>query len=399
MNVLVINCGSSSIKYQLLDMGSSPKLLAKGLVEKIGLPSGIFTHKPEGKEKYSVERSITDHGTGISLILKYLTDEKYGVIRSLSEIKAVGHRVAHGGEYFSSSVIVNEEVKEKIRACCELAPLHNPANLKGIETMESLMPETPQIATFDTSFHQTIPARAFIYGIPYKYYTDYKIRRYGFHGTSHRFVAEKACNLLGCKIEDKKIITCHLGNGASITAIDRGKSVDTSMGFTPVSGLLMGTRAGDLDLGALLYIAEKEGFDLRGVNNLINNQSGVLGISGVSSDLRDIRVAIEKGNKQAALSMEVYAYTIKKFIGSYAAALNGLDMLIFTGGIGENDWEIRESVCRDMEFFGISFDAKTNRGIRGKDIVLSRPDSRTTVVTVTTDEEMVIATDTMNLVK
>ena len=380
-------------------MGSSPKLLAKGLVEKIGLPSGIFTHKPERKEKYSVERSITDHGTGISLILKYLTDEKYGVIRSLSEIKAVGHRVAHGGEYFSSSVIVNEEVKEKIRACCELAPLHNPANLKGIETMESLMPETPQIATFDTSFHQTIPARAFIYGIPYKYYTDYKIRRYGFHGTSHRFVAEKACNLLGCKIEDKKIITCHLGNGASITAIDRGKSVDTSMGFTPVSGLLMGTRAGGLDLGALLYIAEKEGLDLRGVNNLINNQSGVLGISGVSSDLRDIRVAIEKGNKQAALSMEVYAYTIKKFIGSYAAALNGLDMLIFTGGIGENDWEIRESVCRDMEFFGISFDAKTNRGIRGKDIVLSRPDSRTTVVTVTTDEEMVIATDTMNLVK
>lgn len=301
MNVLVLNCGSSSIKYQLLNMDAVPVVLAKGIVEKIGLTYGSFTYKPEGKDKVVAEQPIMDHSVGMDLILKALVHPDHGVLKSLNEIDAVGHRVAHGGEYFSESVKIDDEAKAKIKALGEIAPLHNPANLKGIETMEKLLPSVPQVAVFDTSFHQTLPKKAFIYGIPYEYYEEYGVRRYGFHGTSHKFVAEKACRILGWDITEKKIITCHLGNGASITAIDKGKSVDTSMGFTPVAGLVMGTRAGDLDLGALLYICEKEGLDLPKANNLINKKSGVQGISGVSSDFRELQAAMGKRQRKSGL--------------------------------------------------------------------------------------------------
>ena len=399
MNILVLNCGSSSIKYQLLDMKGEPALLAKGLVEKIGLPEGNFTHKPAGKDNYSVTRPIPDHTAGIDLILKALVDERHGVISALTEIKAVGHRVAHGGEYFAHSVRVDEEAKRKIAACCELAPLHNPANLKGIETMERLLPGVPQVAVFDTSFHQTLPREAFMYALPYECYEKYRVRRYGFHGTSHKFVAEKACRILGWNIEEKKIITCHLGNGSSITAIRHGKSVDTSMGFTPNAGVIMGTRTGDIDLGALLYVCEKEGMSTAQANDLINKRSGLQGVSGVSSDCRDLQAAAREGNSRARLALDMLAYDVKKFIGSYAAVLNGVDLIVFTGGIGENDDEVRKQVCGDMEYMGVRFDAEVNKGLRGKDQILSTPDSKVTVMSITTDEELVIATDTMNLVK
>lgn len=397
MNVLVLNCGSSSIKYQLLNMGTEAVVLAKGIVEKIGLPYGSFTYKPEGKDKVVIEQPIADHGVGMDLILKALVDSNHGVLKSLNEINAVGHRVAHGGEYFSESVKVDEKAKEKIKALGEFAPLHNPANLKGIETMEQLLPSVPQIAVFDTSFHQTLPKKAFIYGIPYDYYENYGVRRYGFHGTSHQFVAEKACKLLGWDIKEKKIITCHLGNGASITAINGGKSVDTSMGFTPVAGLVMGTRAGDLDLGALLYICEKEGFDWKQANTFINKQSGVQGISGVSSDFRELWTAEENGNEKAKLALDVFVYNVKKYIGAYAAVLNGVDLIIFTGGIGENDQPVRREVCKDMEYLGVKMDDKVNMSTRGKDVILSTADSRTKVMCITTDEELVIAMDTVRL--
>lgn len=397
MNVLVLNCGSSSIKYQLLNMGTEAVVLAKGIVEKIGLPYGSFTYKPEGKDKVVIEQPIADHGVGMDLILKALVDPNHGVLKSLNEINAVGHRVAHGGEYFSESVKVDEKAKEKIKALGEFAPLHNPANLKGIETMEQLLPSVPQIAVFDTSFHQTLPKKAFIYGIPYDYYENYGVRRYGFHGTSHQFVAEKACKLLGWDIKEKKIITCHLGNGASITAINGGKSVDTSMGFTPVAGLVMGTRAGDLDLGALLYICEKEGFDWKQANTFINKQSGVQGISGVSSDFRELWTAEENGNEKAKLALDVFVYNVKKYIGAYAAALNGVDLIIFTGGIGENDQPVRREVCKDMEYLGVKMDDKVNMSTRGKDVILSTADSRTKVMCITTDEELVIAMETVRL--
>lgn len=399
MNVLVLNCGSSSIKYQLLNMEGKSILLAKGIVEKIGLPSGNFIHKPEGKVRLSTEQPIPDHTIGMDLILKALVDPTYGVISSLKEINAVGHRVAHGGEFFSKSVLINEDVKTKIKACCELAPLHNPANLKGIETMERLLPSIPQVAAFDTSFHQTLPREAYIYGIPYKYYKNYAVRRYGFHGTSHKFVAEKACKALGWNPEEKKIITCHLGNGASITAIRNGKSVDTSMGFTPVAGLVMGTRAGDLDLGALLYICEKEGYSLEQANTFINKQSGILGISGISSDFREIRAAAAEGSDRAYLALDVFNYTIKKYIGAYAAVLNGIDLLVFTGGIGENDHEVRHNVCKDLQYLGIDFDEQMNDGAQGVDQIISKEGSKTKVMVITTDEELVIATDTKELIK
>ncbi len=399
MNVLVLNCGSSSIKYQLLNMDTEATLLAKGIVEKIGLACGSFTYKPEGKEKSVIEQPIPDHSAGMDLILKALVDPRNGVLGSLAEINAVGHRVAHGGEYFSESVRVTPDAKEKIRALSEIAPLHNPANLKGIETMERLLPSVPQVAVFDTSFHQTLPEKAYVYGIPYEYYEKYGVRRYGFHGTSHKFVAEKACHLLGWNIAEKKIITCHLGNGASITAIQGGKSVDTSMGFTPVAGLVMGTRAGDLDLGALLYVCEKEGYDLAQANTFINKQSGVQGISGVSSDFRELWSAVEAGNKRAGLALDVFSYNVKKYIGAYAAALNGVDLVIFTGGIGENDQPIREAVCEDMDFFGIRIDKQLNASIKGKDTVISTADSRTKVMVISTDEELVIAMDTVRLSK
>lgn len=397
MNVLVLNCGSSSIKYQLLNMDAQPVLLAKGIVEKIGLTYGSFTYKPEGKDKVVIEQPIADHSVGMDLILKALVDTHHGVLKSLNEINAVGHRVAHGGEYFSESVRVDEEAKAKIRVLGDIAPLHNPANLKGIETMEQLLPAVPQVAVFDTSFHQTLPKKAFLYGIPYEYYEKYGIRRYGFHGTSHKFVAEKACRLLNWNIEEKKIITCHLGNGASITAINNGKSVDTSMGFTPVAGVVMGTRAGDLDLGALLYICQKEGLDYEEANTLINKKSGVQGISGVSSDFRELTAAAETGNERAQLAKEVFNYTVKKYIGAYAAILDGVDLIIFTGGIGENDHEVREEVCKNFNYLGIKMDSDKNAVTRGKDETISTPDSKTKVMVITTDEELVIAMDTVKL--
>lgn len=398
MNILVLNCGSSSIKYQLLNMAKEPVLLAKGLVEKIGLPMGNFSHKPEGKDKLMTEQPIEDHTVGMDLILKALTDPQYGVIRSLNEINAVGHRIAHGGEYFSQSVLISADVKEKIRACSEIAPLHNPAHLKGIETMERLLPEVPQVAVFDTSFHQTLPPKAFIYGIPYEFYKEYGVRKYGFHGTSHKFVAEKACQILGWDITEKKIITCHLGNGASITAIDKGKSVDTSMGFTPVAGLVMGTRCGDLDTGALLYICDKKELTTVEAIKLTNKQSGVFGISGVSSDFRELDAAIAQGNERAQLALDVFTYNVKKYIGAYVAVLNGVDLIIFTGGIGENNVTVRRDICNGLSYLGMEFDEKANQESRGIDQIISAPGSKTLLMTVTTDEELVIATDTLKLI-
>lgn len=397
MNVLVLNCGSSSIKYQLLNMEAQPIVLAKGIVEKIGLTYGSFIYKQEGKEKIVIEQPIPDHGVGMDLILKSLVDENHGVLKSLNDINAVGHRVAHGGEYFSESVLVTEDTKAKIKILGEIAPLHNPANLKGIRTMEKLLPSVPQVAVFDTSFHQTLPKEAYIYGIPYEYYEEYGVRRYGFHGTSHKFVAEKACQILGWDITTKKIITCHLGNGASITAINKGKSVDTSMGFTPVAGLVMGTRTGDLDLGALLYISKKEGYNLEQANSFVNKKSGVQGISGVSSDFRELRVATEAGNKKAKLALDVFDYNAKKYIGAYAAVLNGVDLIIFTGGIGENDFDTRSGICKNLDYLGVEIDEEVNNGLKGKDCIISKKGTKTIVMSITTDEELVIAMETVKL--
>jgi acetate kinase len=380
-------------------MANEPVVLAKGIVDKITLPLGKFTHKPAGKAPVEIEEPIPDHATGVNLILRALVNDTHGVLRSLHDINAVGHRVAHGGEYFSSSVLIDEAVKAKIAACSELAPLHNPAHLTGIETMEKLLPGTPQVAVFDTSFHQTLPEEAYIYPLPYHFYQKYGIRRYGFHGTSHEFVSKKACKLLGWNIAEKKIITCHLGNGSSITAINRGKSVDTSMGFTPNAGVIMGTRTGDVDLGALLFLCEKENLNADQANTLINKQSGLWGISGTTSDCRELWDAVEKGSKQARLALDILVYQVKKYIGSYMAVLNGADLIVFTGGIGENDYEIRRMVCDNMQFLGISFDDAANDKVKGKDKILTRPDSKVTVMSINTDEELVIATDTMNLTR
>lgn len=401
MIVLVLNCGSSSVKYQLLDMidENQNNVMAVGLIERIGLADGMLTHKPAGKEKYKVTQPINDHVVGINLILKALVDEEHGVIKNIKEIQAVGHRVAHGGELFKSSVLVDEKVKKGIADLIELAPLHNPANLKGIEAMEALLPGIPQVAVFDTSFHQSMPACSYLYPIPYEYYQKYGIRRYGFHGTSHKYVAQKACNLLGMNFNNSKIITCHLGNGASITAINNGKSVDTSMGFTPVDGLMMGTRSGSVDAGVLLYLAEKENLDLQGINDLVNKKSGVKGISGLTSDMRDLEIAAQEGNERAQLAIDMYYYRILKFIGGFAATLGGVDLIIFTGGVGENDCALREFIGTHLAFMGVHFDSDANRGVRGQDKVLSKEISRVKVMVCTTNEELVIATDTMNLVK
>lgn len=396
MKVLVLNCGSSSIKYQLLDMANDAEVLAIGIAERIGM-EGSFV-KFEGKEKIKELHEIPNHTVGIELILKLLVDPAKGVIGDVTEINAVGHRVAHGGENFTASALVTDKVKKDIEACIPLAPLHNPANLSGITSMEAILPGVPQVAVFDTSFHQTMPAHAYLYGVDYKYYEQYKVRRYGFHGTSHKFVAEKASQMLGKEMADLNIITCHLGNGASIAAIQKGKSVDTSMGFTPVEGLMMGTRAGDLDLGVLLYLMEKEGLDLKGANNLINKESGMNAVSGVSSDMRDVTEAMNSGNKRAKEALSMYAYRVKKYIGSYAAAMGGVDLIVFTGGIGENDDYIRQEVCKGLEFLGVDFDFELNKGLRGKDTVLTKEGSRTKIMLVTTNEELVIATDTLRIV-
>ena len=399
MKILVLNCGSSSLKYQVLEMGANENtLLAKGLVERIGSPNACHTHKVDEREDYKVEKAIANNTEGIKSVLDILTDPVYGVLYSLSQIDAVGHRVAHGGEYFFKSVAVDADVIEKIEKCCELAPLHNPANLTGIKAMAELMPDVPQVAVFDTSFHQSMPDYAYMYALDYSYYEKYKIRRFGFHGTSHKYVAEKACRLAGMRLDKTKLITCHLGNGSSITAIDCGRSVDTSMGFTPVEGVTMGTRSGNLDIGVVTFLMEKEGLDAAGINNLVNKQSGLQGLSGFSSDCRDLVDAEKSGYNRAKLALAKLAYDIKKYIGAYAAVLNGVDMIVFTGGIGENSDRVRELVCTGLDYLGVDFDFEKNAGTRGVDVVLSKPSSKVKVMAVTTNEELVIATDTMNIV-
>lgn len=374
-------------------------MLAKGLMERIGLNDSVLTHKPTGGEPYKLISDIPDHSTGINMVMAALTDSKHGVIKNINDINAVGHRVVNGGENFKESVLVDNDVKRDIELCSELAPLHNPANLKGILSVEKLIPGVPQVAVFDTSFHQTMPDYAYMYALPYEYYEKYKIRKYGYHGTSHKFVALKAAKILGKDAKELKIITCHLGNGASITAIKNGQSIDTSMGFTPVDGLIMGTRTGEIDPGVLIYIADKEHLNVTGVNNLINKKSGMAGISQLSSDMRDLETAAAEGNDKASLALKMYAYRVKKFIGSYIAVLNGLDLLVFTGGVGENDFNMRKMICENMENMGIVFDAEINNQVRGKDIILSKPGSKVTVMCITTDEEFVIASDTRYIIE
>ena len=401
MIVLVLNCGSSSLKYQVLDMQneSDYSLLAKGLVERIGLEMGDITHSVTGKDKHKVHVPIPTHTEGIKGVLDLLVDAEHGVLKSLADIEAVGHRVAHGGEYFSTSKLIDASVIEGIEKCCELAPLHNPANLLGIKAVETLMPGVPQVAVFDTSFHQTMPDYSYMYAIPYEYYDKYKIRRYGFHGTSHKFVAQKGAALAGLDFNNSKIITCHLGNGGSVTAILNGQSVDTSMGFTPVEGVVMGTRCGNVDAGVVTYIQDKENLDFKGINTVLNKQSGFLGVSGVSSDARDIEGAAAEGNKRAELALNMFKYSVLKYIGAYSAVMNGVDMIIFTGGIGENDPNVREYISKGCAYLGVDFNPQANDGLRGKDAILTKEGSKVVVAAITTNEELVIARDTMRLAK
>ncbi len=401
MIILVLNCGSSSVKYQVIEMNAitEHKLLAKGLVERIGLDNGLLTHKPTGKEPVEIKTAIPDHTKGINLIIKAITDPETGVVESLHQIGAVGHRVVHGGEYFKQSALITKDVIRRIEECVELAPLHIPANLKGIYAIGELLPDVPQVANFDTSFHQTMPAKAFIYGLPYKYYEQYRVRRYGFHGTSHKFVAQQGCALTGLDFEHSKLVTCHIGNGGSITAILNGKSVDTSMGFTPVDGLVMGTRSGEIDPGAVTFIGKKENMTQDETWNMLNKESGVLGITGISSDMRDIEAAKNAGNERAQLALNVYFYRIKKYIGAYAAAMGGVDLIVFTGGVGENDSAMRDAVCSNMEFLGIDFDHTLNATVRGQNTVITKPESKVKVAVIATNEELVIARDTFNIVK
>lgn len=400
MVILVLNCGSSSIKYQVIDMtDAAGKLLAKGLVERIGLPEGILTHKPVGKTPFELHQPIPDHTTGIKLVLDALTNPTHGVIASLDEVKAVGHRVAHGGEYFPASCIVTEDVKDKIRSLCQIAPLHNPASLEGIAAAETVLPNTPQVTVFDTSFHQTIPAVNYMYALPYEYYEKYRVRKYGFHGTSHKYVARVGAELAGLDFEHAKIITCHIGNGASVTAVLNGKSYDTSMGFSPLDGLVMGTRCGQVDASAVTFIGEKEGMSYAELDTMMNKKSGVMGLTGLSSDMRDIDRAYDEGNERAILARDMYYGRIKKFVGQYAAEMGGVDLIVFTGGVGENSSEMRETVCSGLEFMGVHFDAAANKGARGVNKILSTADSKVKVAMIATDEELMIATDTYNLVK
>ncbi len=397
MKILVLNCGSSSIKFQLFEMEKN-EVKAEGIVEKVGLKGSFLKLKRTNGEKVVFEGEILDHKIGIEYILGVLTSEKYGSIKSLQELDAIGHRIVHGGEDFSDSILLTEEVISTIEKNIELAPLHNPANLKGIYAMQSLLPKIPQVAVFDTAFHQSMPAKSFMYAIPYSLYSTYKVRRYGFHGTSHRYVHKRACEILNVDVNKQKIITCHLGNGASIAAIENGKSLDTSMGFTPVEGLMMGTRTGDLDVGALTYIMNKEEIGNETTTKLVNKFSGVLGITGISSDMREVEDAAEKGNERAKLALDMYAYRVQKYIGAYAAAMNGVDIIVFTGGIGENGGETRRDICANLTFMGV--DIKEDQlTIRGKEAVISTDDSKVKVLVVPTNEELVIAKDTEEIVK
>ena len=398
MKILVLNCGSSSIKYQLIDMDNNAQVMAKGLLERIGLEMGEFTHKYNGEKHYE-QLPIPTHTDGIKIVLNALVDPKMGVIKDLNEIGAVGNRVAHGGELFAGSCLVTDEVIEKIKSLTDLAPLHTPGNLSGIFAMREVLPNVKQAVVFDTAFHQTIPAKAYLYGLPYEYYKKYSIRRYGFHGTSHKFVAEKAAKMVGKNWEDLKIISCHLGSGASICAIDHGKSVDTSMGMTPLEGLIMGSRPGDVDPGALTYLIEKEGMSWKDASTMLNKKCGLVGISGGRQDMRDIRAGRDEGDERCTYAFDMFAYRVKKYIGAYMAAMNGCDILLFTGGIGENAWFMRHPILDNMDFLGIKVDMELNDKIMGEDCVISTPDSKVTTIVVTTDEEFVIASDTYALVK
>ena len=399
MIILVLNCGSSSIKYQLFKMGESEEVIAKGIVERIGFTDAVISHKPTGKAKHKEILPIMDHTTGINLVMAALVDEEHGVLKNVEEIVAVGHRVVQGGEKYKESVLITKEVIQDIEACIDLAPLHNPANLKGIISIDTLLPGIPQIAVFDTSFHQSMPSHAYMYAIPREYYEKYGVRKYGYHGTSHKYVYRRASEILNKDTRDLKVVSCHLGNGASVTAIEHGKSMDTSMGFTPVDGLIMGTRTGDIDPGVLLFLADKEHLSLKGVSNMINQRSGMMGISEISSDMRDLELAYYEGNERANLALTMYAYRVKKFIGAYAAIMNGLDLVIFTGGIGENDFNIRRMILQNMEYLGLDFDEPGNHGVKGEDKLISKPDSRVTAMVIRTNEELVIASDTYKILE
>ena len=396
MKVLVLNCGSSSIKYKLFNMDTHT-VMVQGGVEKIGLPDSFLQIKLSNGEKVKIEQPMPEHTVGIQLILNSLVDKQIGCIASLEEIQAVGHRVVHGGEKFNKSVLITPEVKEMIVKCVELAPLHNPANLKGIEAIETALPGVPQVAVFDTAFHQTMPDEAYMYAIPYELYEKYAIRRYGFHGTSHRYVSARVCEYLGINPNTTKVITAHIGNGGSCTAVLNGKSVDTSMGLTPLEGLMMGTRAGDMNLGAATYIMEKENLSTTEFSNLMNKKSGLLGVSGVSSDARDIENAVQAGNERADLARRIFIYRVKKYIGAYAAAMNGVDVIVFTGGIGENDAYIRAEVTKGLTYLGIDFDESKN-AVRGEEAILTTPESKVKVCIIPTDEEWMIASDTQALI-
>lgn len=396
MNILVINCGSSSLKYQLIN-SDTEEVLAKGLCERIGIEGSQITYQPAGGEKEVTVSPMPTHTQAIQMVLNALTNEKNGVIKSLDEVGAVGHRVVHGGEKFTTSTLLTDEAMKAIEECNELAPLHNPANLIGIRACQELMPNTPMVAVFDTAFHQTMPEEAYLYGLPYEYYEKYKVRRYGFHGTSHSFVSKKAAELAGKSYEDLKIIVCHLGNGASLSAVDHGKSVDTSMGLTPLEGLIMGTRSGDMDPAIMEYVAKKENLDIAGVMNVLNKKSGVLGISGVSSDFRDLEAAAAEGNERAEKALKAFNYRVIKYIGAYTAAMNGVDIIAFTAGLGENDKNMRKNVCEHLSYLGIKIDEEAN-SVRGKDMVISTPDSKVQVMVIPTNEELAIARETLALV-
>lgn len=396
MNVLVLNCGSSSVKYKLFQMPEG-KVLAQGGVEKLGLSDSFLKLKLSSGEKVVLEKDMPEHTVAIDFILKTITGSEYGCIKSLSEIDAVGHRLVHGGDKFSESVVITDAVVESVKQCIDLAPLHNPSTLKGVAAVTELIPGVPQVGVFDTAFPQTMPQRAFMYALPYEYYEKYGVRRYGFHGTSHRFVSKRACEFLGLDYNKARIITAHIGNGASMCAIKEGKCIDTTMGLTPTEGLMMGTRVGDVDPGALVFIGEKEGLSMAQLSEVINKKSGVLGVSGVSSDMREIEEAISQGNERAKLALEMYDYRIKKYVGAFTAAMGGLDLLIFTGGVGENQTTTREYVCEDMQYMGIEIDRTLNAKIHGDEALLSTKESKVKVVVIPTDEELMIALDTVAL--
>ena len=396
MKVLVINCGSSSLKYQVLDM-TNETLECKGLVERIGMDGSVITHEKIGMDKFKLETPMENHKDAIGHVLDAIQDPEHGVVKEMSEIGAVGHRVVHAGEKYAHSVLITEDVIKALEECVDLAPLHNPPNLLGIAACQELMPGTPMVGVFDTAFHQTMPPESYIYAIPYEYYEKHGIRRYGFHGTSHKYVAERASDMLNVNLDDLKIITCHLGNGASVSAIKRGKCIDTSMGFTPLEGLVMGTRSGDIDPAIVTYIREKEHLDQGVANEILNKKSGVLGISGVSSDFRDIEAAAAEGNERAQLALKVFAHKVRFYIGAYIAEMNGVDAIVFTAGVGENDIGMRDIICNDLGNLGIKLDLVKNK-VRGKEMIISRDDSRVKILLIPTNEELMIARDTYNIV-